>query len=225
MKIVYPLEVVSGHLIARIGRTRTFLDTGAPISIGRGPLQVLGHDVALRPSGFGVTPKYLSDQVGTRVDALLGTDVLALYPFDVDYAGATCTFHRAAPPMDGVRIPATDFLKTPIVEATVAGRPVRLIVDTGAQFGYLAASLVEGRRPLETRADFHPTLGDFTTEVHQVTIELGGLPVSLPFGVMPPTLEAMLAPIDTQGVIGTDLFRQFRTLFNLPGGELILAAA
>jgi len=224
MGAIYPLEVVSGHLIAQIDGTRAFLDTGAPFSIGRGPLSVLGQAVNLRPEGFGVTPEYLSAKVGTRVDALLGTDVLARYAFDVDCGAATCTFHREAPPMDGHRIPVTEFFKTPIAEATAAGRQVRLIVDTGAQFGYLAAALVAGCTPLETRHDFHPHLGDFTTEVHQVPIELGGLTVSMPFAVMPAGLEAMLTPSDTQGIIGTDLFRQYRTRFALPDGELILQA-
>ena len=220
MRAVYPLEVVSGHLIAVMGETRAFLDTGAPISIGRGRLSVLGQDVNLRPALANVTPEYLSEKIGTRVDALLGTDVLARYYFDVDIDRATCTFTRSPSRVRGRRIPVTQFLKTPIVQATIAGRPVRLIVDTGAQLGYLTEALVQGCERLEPRRDFHPLLGEFTVDVYRVPMEVGGFGASLPFGVATPAIRQMLEVSGTDGIIGTDLLKLFWTRFALPDGEL-----
>jgi len=222
MRTAYPLEVVSGHLIVNLDGTRAMLDTGAPISIGRGRLDCNGQRVRLVREGLGVSPEYLTEKVRTRIDALLGTDVLAEHYFEVDYAGATCTFDTERPALAGRRIPLDHYLRTPIADGEVAGRAARLIVDTGAQFGYIAKEFVAGRRPLETRHDFHPALGDFSTEVHQLPIAVGGLTMSLPFGVMPRELERMLGMIQTQGIIGTDLFRRHRTWFALPEGAMVL---
>jgi len=222
MRTTYPLEVVSGHLIVDFQGTRGLLDTGAPVSIGPGTLECNGQRVRLLRQGFGVSPEYLSEKVGTRIDALVGTDVLATHYFEVDYAGATCTFATERPELAGHRIPLDHFLRTPIADAVVDSQPARMIVDTGAQFGYIAKEFVAGRRPLETRHDFHPTLGDFTTEVHQLPITVGGRTMSLLFGVMPRGLEEMLGMIRTQGIIGTDLFRRHRTWFALPDGAMVL---
>lgn len=225
MRAVYPLEVVSGHLIAQIGDTRAFLDTGAPISIGRGRLSILDRTVALHPEGQGFTLEYMTDKIGTRVDALLGTDVLSGLFFEVDYGQATCTFDTERGQAVGCRVPLQQFLNTPIVYAAIDGEPVRMIVDTGAHLGYLAPSLVAGRRPFERRHDFNPALGDFTTDVYQVTVVVGGLTMSLPFGVMPPALEMMTRMIGTPGILGSDIFRHHKTLFAMPDGELVFSDA
>lgn len=223
MRAVYPLEVVSGHLIAEFGGMRALLDTGAPLSFGNGALTLLEQPIPLLDTALGVTPEYIAGKVGTRVDALLGTDVLGRLYFEVDCAAGTCTFDDQATAFDGSRVPLVSMLGTPVAVVCIGGVEVRLVVDTGAQCGYLRDSYLQGRRPLGPRDDFHPILGDYTTELFEVPVTLGDLSLRLAFGAMPPGVALMMDMANTDGVLGTDLFDRRRARIALPDWEMVLS--
>jgi len=222
MRAVHPLEVVSGHLIAQIGDTRALLDTGAPLSFGNGALTLLERPVPLLDTALGVTPEYITGKVGTRVDALLGTDVLGRLYFEVDCAAGTCTFDDQAAAFDGCRVPLVSMLGTPVAMASIGGAEVRMVVDTGAQFGYLRDTYLQGRRSLGPRDDFHPILGDYTTEVFEVPVTLGDTTMNLAFGRMPPGVALMMDLANAEGDFGTDLFHRRRARIALPDWEMVL---
>jgi hypothetical protein len=219
----YPLEVVSGHLVVEIDGVRAILDTGSPLSFGSGTLSVLGQPVQLMGAELGVSPEYLSAKVGTRIDALLGLDVLGSIYFEIDTAAGTCVFDTEPRQISGVRIRLASLMGAPVVSAMVDGSAVQLILDTGAHIGYLTDKRLQGRRALGTREDFHPLMGEYPTEAHEVSVNIGPLGMSLVFGTMPPELELLIAMTDTDGVLGTDLFVGRKAWFALPDGELFLS--
>lgn len=224
MRAVYPLELVSGHLITEIGATRALLDTGAPLSFGSGTLTLLERPVPLLDAALGVSPEYVTGKVGSRVDALLGTDVLGRLYFEVDCTAGTCTFDDQPAEFDGRRVPLVSMLGTPMAMASIDGAEVRMVVDTGAQFGYLRSNHLQGRRALGPRDDFHPLLGDYTTESFEVPVVLGGTALTLVFGRMPPGVELMMDMANADGVFGTDLFHRRRARIALPDWEMVLSA-
>jgi hypothetical protein len=67
---------------------------------------------------------------GVRVDAIVGLDVLAHTSFSIDYQGRTLSFA----PTGGEDTVAPLELTSPFltVRLTIAGQPVRLLVDTGS---------------------------------------------------------------------------------------------
>jgi len=225
MREQYPLEVVSGHLVVDINGTRAILDTGSPMSFGSGTLSILGQPVHLMGAELGVSPEYLSEKVGTRIDALLGLDVLGSIYFEVDTAAGRCVFDTESRQVDGVRIPLGSMTGAPVISATIDDVALRLILDTGAHIGYLENDRLQGRRALGTREDFHPLMGEYTTEAHEVPIQIGELAMSLVFGTMPPELELLINMTDTDGVLGTDLFGGRKAYFALPDGEMVLTEA
>ncbi len=114
-------------------------------------------------------------------------------------------------------------LGTPVAMASIGGAEVRMVVDTGAQFGYLRDRYLQGRRSLGPRDDFHPILGDYTTEVFEVPVTLGDATMNLVFGAMPPGVALMMDMANTDGVLGTDLFDRRRARIALPDWEMILS--
>jgi len=223
MRETYPLEVVSGHLVVDINGTRAILDTGSPMSFGLGTLSILGRPVKLIGPGLGVSPEYLSEKVGTRIDALIGLDVLGEIYFEVDTEGGTCTFDTNPRQASGVRIALASLMGAPVVGAMIEGSAMRLILDTGAHIGYLRDDRLRGRPRLGPRMDFHPLMGEYTTEAHEVPLSIGELGMSLVFGTMPPELELLIAMTETDGVLGTDLFNGRKAWFALPDGEMFLS--
>jgi len=224
MREQYPLEVVSGHLVVDINGTRAILDTGSPMSFGRGPLAILGRSVDLGEAPPTASPGELSNKLGTRIDALVGLDVLRVRYFGVETTAGRCIFETHASPPAGVRIPLEAFKGVPIVNASIAGAPVRLILDTGAQIGYLDDELLRGHRHLGPRSDFHPpSPAEFTTEAHEVSLEIGEMSMYLVFGTMPPHLKLMIGMMNTNGILGTDLFNGRKAWFALPDGEMFLS--
>lgn len=215
--------MVSGHLVVDFAGRRAILDTGSPLSFGAGSLTLLGRPVILVGDGLGVSPEYLSEKIGTRIDALIGIDVLGQCYFELDCPSARCTFDTEAGEGAGSRVPLESMLGVPIAGAVIDGCPRRLIVDTGAQIGYLEDRLLRGRRALGSRVDFHPMLGEFTTEAHEVPVTIGGLDLSLVFGTMPDTVRMVMGMASADGILGTDIFLRHRVRLALPDAEMVLS--
>lgn len=90
-----------------------------------GPLQVESVPVLVRDLSF------IEKELGARIDAVLGLDVLGSRPLSIDFADRRIRFapESSAPPS-----PATHAqLRCLVVNAEIEGRPLRLLVDTGAK--------------------------------------------------------------------------------------------
>jgi len=108
--------------------------------IDTGPLPVIVEDLAAYEKRLSV-----------RVDGMIGLDVLAKQNFVVDYESATIAFGTASGNGRGPLDPAetsVPFELGPgyaVVSLDVEGKPVRLMVDTGARSLILFAPRVRGR--------------------------------------------------------------------------------
>ncbi len=67
---------------------------------------------------------------GERIDGVLGTDLLGRQKLEIDYQARTLTLEDCAPADFHVAFEAIAHLVS--VKSEIAGRPVRLLVDTGA---------------------------------------------------------------------------------------------
>ena len=80
------------------------------------------------------------------VDGVIGYNMLSLSPFELDFRERAVTIGRSGIADEAAVIRYTDDTRMPYIEATAAGRPVLLNLDTGASNwitlpGYLADSL------------------------------------------------------------------------------------
>ncbi len=139
---------VSGH------RARVLLDTGFPFS-ALGPelaraLTQEGLPFHVRAGTFEAGPlplRVLSSRLG--VDAVLGADVLAYLPLRHDARARTTTFFDGSgapgPLVPLQRLGGADRCEPSafIVAAHLEGRPVRLLLDTGAEATFLRSGIID----------------------------------------------------------------------------------
>jgi hypothetical protein len=172
--------------------------------------------LALGPIRVGPTPvlvenlALISRQIGVRVDGMIGLDVLSRCDFTIDYDSGIISFGAASsiPNGKGGRPEFTaPFEFGPgyaVVRLDVAGRPVRLMVDTGTRSLVLFAPRIRGRLPPLPRLhkDSISKLGGdaVVTEVGVTGAFLGATPLqfqraSLMEGEAP-------ASVDLDGLLG-----------------------
>jgi len=108
-------------------------------SLRFGPIQAESLRVLVRDLTF------LEEEVGTRVDAMLGLDVLGSRSFIIDLPARRIFFAPQSPP-NTVRVPHSH-LWCLVVKAEVQGCPVRLLVDTGSSALILFRKRIRGRLP------------------------------------------------------------------------------
>ena len=97
------------------------------------------------------------------------------------------------------------------IEIKVNGKSVRLIADTGAKISYIDKSIVEGLNPVDTKQDFSPLFGHFSTDIYECNVQfLENRYNTLKFGVPPLMLSKFMATMNVQGILGLDFFRLYR---------------
>ncbi len=219
----YPLEIVDEHLVAVIGDRNVLLDTGAPQSIGQGTLELLGERHVLRPGWLGFDIPQLKRSVGTRIDALLGSDLLGRVRFLVDRPGRKVAFSHDPLPLAGTVVPVDSQLGVPVVEFGLGGRTARAFLDTGARLSYVGPAAADVGRAAGEASDYYPGFGDFTTAVFRVPIEFAGRVLEVTCGTLPDILQMALRMAGTEWILGADLFRQGPVGFDLIDGRLVVA--
>lgn len=220
----FPLERPTGHVVIDIHGVKALLDTGSPVSIGElSGWSFQGEPVNLLPSFQGLNTDYLTRQVGTRIDVLLGVDVLGHYHLVIDDSRGMVVFGRDSLHLRGNRIPLRDVLMgVPAADLVVGGETMPLYVDTGARFSYLPAEFLKGYQPVGREHDFFPGMGEFETPIYKVAIEVGGEIFETSCGVLPPVLEMAVQASGVKGVLGMELLKDYLLELNLPEWEMRL---
>lgn len=208
----YPYESCGGLVVADVGGRRMLVDTGAPASVGRGrPLRVVGVEVPLSPAFLGtVTPEAIAEMLGTRIDGLIGMDLLGRMPFAIDPGARTLTFGRAAHRRGGARLPVRLAMTAPIVRLEVVGRPLSLVLDTGSTHHFLTAARTQGLAPdADPIEDFYPLFGRFQSPAFTLPLRVGGDEQPERFGQLPAALNLLLHLLPgVDGVAGAGLLRR-----------------
>jgi len=129
------------------GTTVRGLD-GQVLEVQRGRLASLElGDMALGPIDFEVTGtriETIARQVNTPFDAVLGWGFLARSDLELDYPKRTLRLGQdlsSARAFATISLPYADTKGVPLVQGLVGGKPVRLLVDTGAPMCNLDAEL------------------------------------------------------------------------------------
>lgn len=227
MPQVLEIETPGDHIVLLSEGRRLLLDTGSPVSVGRGIVSIAGERYVLRPETEQIRLDQISEKVGVHIDALIGTDLLQRLPLTIDCQRRTVTLLTDATAVEGDEVRFTHDLPVPVVACDVGGRRVHAVVDTGAALGYLAADLWTLPEPEARRRDFHMTeagLVDFETPVWTLRTRCGPEFDSC-FGRLPDSMAGPLRRLGIQAVLGADLWKQYRVTFDLAGRRLVVAAA
>lgn len=205
----YPLRDHGGHLVAEVAGRQLLIDTGAPLSVGPVDVDIAGRTPALNRSFIGITAEDVSREIGTRIDALIGMNVLADYDVRFDVPAKQFVMTQARLALGAAALPITLSGWVPRITALFgARRGVRLLFDTGASLSYLRRTLVGGFAVRRTAEDFYPGFGHFTTPVYRVPFVIGAASCALDFGVLPELLELGLLAGGADGILGSQVLSE-----------------
>lgn len=186
------------------------VDTGSPMSFHeKGLLHIGGEEFSVPASLMGVDASYIADRVGERVSGLLGMDIISRLGMKIDIPGGKLFFH---PSTDGMnRIPSRMGMGYMSVEMVLAGKPARIILDTGAPTSYVSGSFTEGLNPIDQVTDFNPLVpGDsFETPIFEFPATFAGNDFTMKAGHLPDSLQMMLSVLGVDGVVGMEILKRF----------------
>jgi hypothetical protein len=219
----YEIDPVDNHVIVRAGGKRLLIDTGSPFSFGDGGyLTILGEKRSFQQEFMGLNAGKLGGMIGTRIDMLLGNDVLRSLNFYIDWRSRKIRFSGRPFKENGVTLPLTFVMGVPMVEVGVNGGILNVLLDTGAKLSYLDPELTSGLRNLGDILDFYPGFCQFTTGSFAVPVTMAGLKMNLMVGRLPPSIQLAVNAMGARGIVGTEIFNHYNACFNLPQSELVL---
>lgn len=217
----YKIELVRGHILVTDDRgTTVLLDTGSPLSFHRNDVVALGGETFGVPTSLmGTDCSYVTDNVGIRVDGLIGMDILAEGVL-IDVPGGSVVLGH---PTDGMtRVPSRPVYGYMSADMDIRGRRATVIIDTGAPTSYVSTSLTEGLEAVDTVEDFNPSVpgGTFTTPIYEFPAAFAGEGFTMRAGTLPLLMRATLPLLGVDGVVGMELLRR-RPVLMADGGVWI----
>jgi Ca-activated chloride channel family protein len=205
----YKLDLFDNYPVALIDGKRVLLDTGSPFSAGNGDrFEISGQPFKFQGQ-MGVTTDKLSQWMNTRIDVLLGSDVLSKFVVTLDWWRGAATFSPLGSSLRGEDLPVEQLMGTPVLKLRTASGKAKALFDTGAKLCYMPRSAVGDLDPVNHLKDFHVMTGSFETDVYEVNVEIAKHPFIANCGVLPESLASMVGKMTgTEWIIGTDLLRQ-----------------
>lgn len=215
MGATFNYRLFDGHILMEVGQQSMLIDTGAPCGFARAsPIQLGNREYRFEKDFMGMSSESLSTNVGCEVHALIGADVLNHYDILIDPEAGCLTLSEDELPLEGQSIPVELYMGIPVLEAGIHGRPARMFFDTGAKLSYLDRELTSGCAVAGSAEDFYPTIGRFTTNVYEITVELAADTIKLQAGNLPELLQMTLMMANTRGILGTAILRTHRVTYS-----------
>lgn len=208
--IEYSIIMSRGHILIDCGGDVLLVDTGSPVSFHENGSIRIGDEVfPVAASLMGVDSSYVSDKVGRPVSGLLGMDIIGRLGIKIDVPGGKLSISPSTEVL--ARVPSEQGLGYVSMEMSVAGRPAKVILDTGAPTSYISKSFTQGLTPVGQVTDFNPMVpGDtFETPVFELPAAFAGKEFTMKAGHLPANLQMMLSMLGVDGVVGMEVLSRF----------------
>jgi hypothetical protein len=204
----YLYQRVHGHIIVNLDGRLCVLDTGSALSIGAYPITIKGREFDVHDSYLDVTCDYLSQEIGTDVEGLIGADIISQFTLGI-YPDEHRVQFDERPAEGAIVVPIGNFMGVPIVKFACNAKVLPAFFDTGAPLSYLLAEELQGLQPEGVQEEFYPLIGNFLTPVYHLPIKVGGECHTLRFGCLPEELRPMLEAGGVKAILGTELLKHF----------------
>jgi hypothetical protein len=219
----YRLKVVHGHLIAQIEDRFVLVDSGIAVSFGNVSRWFFMNEVHDLPSTFmGIDAEAISRMVGSRVDIVMGTDILQKMNALFEPAFERISFGLQNSYNMGERIPLKQFMGVPVAKALINKIDCEVFIDSGAQLSYVDQAIASYFSSEGSMKDFYPGIGEFETKVYRIPFILAGSKFDLRCGVLPSQLEKSLLTAGKRGILGTEFFEKFQVNLALPENSMYI---
>ena len=205
----HALEIVRDHMLMRFDNGVALIDTGSPMSIGRGsPLVINGREWVPSTANAFVLDA-VRDHLGVAVDWLIGYDILKVHRMLLDWRDGAVHVGRARTRHIAHRYPIEMVMGIPVITALHNGNSIRAVVDSGAALSYAPSSAIVGLPEAGEYTDFYPGVGAFTTRTWSARIRLGDREVATRVGVLPDALQLLFGMLlgPDGWIIGSEFFR------------------
>lgn len=218
------ITFVNGHCLVNDGQGCLLVDTGSPMSFSKsGEITLDGVRYRVPTTLVVCDADYVSRNVGTQVDGLIGMDLIGRSRVLIDYPHAELVFGYEGN-AEGTNVSCGKIIGgLPSIGMTLNGKDVRMILDTGAPISYIKRRMTAGMTPTGKVEDFNPAFGNdrYEVDVYAYNVAIAGQEWTGEYGASPRLLDATLAVSRTDGVVGKQLLERFRVL--LDGEKVFLA--
>jgi hypothetical protein len=214
-------QAVHGRVVVNLHGRPCVLDTGLPVSLGRYPISIAGREFEVYEDYLGVSCEYLSAELGTDIEAIIGADIISEFTLCV-YSREKMVQFLSAPTVGNIVLPVRHFMNVPIIRLAVNGELLSAYFDTGSPLSYLRADAFSGLQAEARQEEFYPLVGNFLTRVYPLPISIGGAHKTLRFGELPAELECLLEAGQVQAIVGTELLSHFGVCLSLRDGVMRL---
>jgi hypothetical protein len=223
----FAIKFLDGHIVVHMNKFDYIVDTGSPLSFGRGTTVVInGKNFPINDTGLsGITADSISALSGLQIDGLIGMDILI--HFDIRFTRNQITFSDT--PIfhadTAIKLSIIDtIMGIPIIKLNIGHEDRRMFFDTGAKLSYLSEDLLVGS-PIGEMEDFYPSLGTFKTNVYKIDVAIGAKVETLTFGSLPVSIRMLLAMGQTKGIVGTELLNKYSIILSNLNKILVLEHA
>ncbi len=212
------------HPIVRIEGVLVYFDTGAPQSLIPGPnapwTRKLGISAppisGLTSMAFERTRNTLTRLTGgLRIDALVGMDLINEHGLAYDLSAGQIGWGIShLETGDLITLRSELVLGLPVIEMELAGRQLRVILDTGCHTDGYVLDLPKTLPEAGVIRDESPIFGPFESAARYAEASVwakNGSKINLRrgrFGEAPPALEFALTSIGVDGVVGVPILQQ-----------------
>lgn len=211
MRYEYPCSLVNGHLIVHSGANKLLIDICSPSSCGDSPTILFAGRFFPMPTKSllpGLT--FSSDRAGTRLNTILGADILNRYDIAVDLASRRLILNTAGSPLTGTLLELDFCSGGPIVDAMVGDEKVRMFVDTCAKLSVLEPEITSKYPVVAVEPCSSPFREIPSTNTYDIEFSLGAEKVTLRVGDPRCYRRALSISSESQGILGTAIFRTHR---------------
>ncbi|UJR24223.1 hypothetical protein I4U23_027190 [Adineta vaga] len=212
----FATKFLDGHVIVQMNDLDYIVDTGSPVSFGRGTFVVInGKRFSLNETAMGgITATSISALSGLKVDGLIGMDILMHFDILFNLNQITFSDTLLAYADTTIKLPIIDtVMSIPIITLNIGHKDRRIFFDSGAKLSYLSEDLLVSE-PIGQMEDFYFTIGTYTTNIYKIDVTIGEKIESLTFGLLPAALRMMLDISQTKGVIGTELLKKYSIILS-----------
>ena len=205
----YKIELVGKHILIVDDRgSKVLIDTGSPLSFhSDGVVAIDGETVKVPTTLLVADSDYVTEHVGTKVEGLVGMNVLGRKGVLIDVPGGRVVVGQTAKGM--TRVSSRSLMGGYMcVDMDLNGKQAEVIVDTGAPVSYVAPALTKGLVAKETVKDFYPLIGEFETPVFEFPAAFAGHAFEMRAGHLPKIMQLEIGLLGINGVVGMELLKR-----------------
>lgn len=225
MMKTFHIDLYDGHLIFEENGLKVLVDTGCPVTFGKDTyFDFMGKQYQCLSDFGGKGIPEIAALMGYDIDVFIGMNLVEQFYVQTDYKKKEITFNTDVIPFEPIcTVPIIRGRMGEVcIDLMVKGECVRLALDTGAKISYIDDAFTNGETIIETRDDFNPLIGKFSTPIYAMEASVGNQSLSVNFGKLPPVMAMPLKMMGLYGAIGFDLFNTFTVLMDFKNNILSL---